>query len=302
MKSDLFPNEAPFYPFRGEIKAVQQLTKARHAVYLTYCAQNQRQYAMKTYTYVNGKPCETYECESRLRFLKHPNLVSIIDCQDRKKDQFDNYLSYILMEFAPYGNLGEFFAEGDAYKDKTLVRTIFHQVVEGLEFLHSKGVSHMDLKPNNILIAEKFGIKIADFEFAHFLKDPKSLGRGTNGYRAPELKESDCIKPQAADIYSLGILLFVLCTRIQPYIEDTEIQGNDLEAMFVNQYSNFWKTISQISEEPLEIERDIRDLIWSMTKMDPDDRATIQEIKKNKWYNGPVYSVEEYKKTMETLL
>lgn len=301
MKHELFPSEAPFYPFRGDIKAVQQISKSRHNIYLAFCSQNQRNYVMKTYSYSNGKICNTFHTESLIRFLKHPNVISIIDSQDRKKDQFDKFFSYNLMEYAPHGNLTELFAETEAYKDKTLVRTVFRQLIEGIEFLHKKGVSHLDLKPANILIAEDYVLKISDFEFAHFEKENKILGKGTSGYRAPELKHGDCPNPKAADIFSLGIILFVISMRIQPYIEDTEIQGNDLEVMFINQYSNYWKTISKISGAEI-IDNDFMQLVWSMTKLDPEDRATIKEIKKSKWYNGPVYSEEDYKKVVESFL
>jgi serine/threonine protein kinase len=68
-----------------------------------------------------------------------------------------------------------------------LAKSLFHQLLDDVEFLHNKvGVAHLDLKLENILVAENFQLKLCDFGFYEELKSRVCKNRGTHGYRAPE--------------------------------------------------------------------------------------------------------------------
>src|SRR5690606_5457236 len=126
--------------------------------------------------------------------------------------------SYILMERA----LCDFFEVINSKvltQDEKLVRTYFHQFVEGLEYLHSQGIAHLDLKPDNLLFGEDHKLKIADFDLSYICGDDSIRGKGTINFRAPEIKDYECKKPFAADIYSAGIILFALMFGYLPYDE-----------------------------------------------------------------------------------
>jgi len=73
--------------------------------------------------------------------------------------------SYLILEFAPFGDLYDLIAFSKVDFDEKLTRTYFHQLVEGLFYLHSNGVSHMDLKPANILLGKDFFAKNCRFRF-----------------------------------------------------------------------------------------------------------------------------------------
>mmetsp|Transcript_15932 Transcript_15932/g.13499 ORF Transcript_15932/g.13499 Transcript_15932/m.13499 type:complete len:106 (+) Transcript_15932:458-775(+) len=105
---------------------------------------------------------------------------------------------------------------------------MFRQLISGLEYLHLNGVSHLDIKPENILIGEDYKVKITDFDMAYHENDKESRGFGTHDYRAPELVNDKVEDHQAADIYSMGILLFVLMTGSLPYVEGKTVGGYDL--------------------------------------------------------------------------
>lgn len=77
----------------------------------------------------------------------------------------------------------------------------------------------MDLKPDNILLDENFQPKIADFDQSINIEDGPPTSKGTNGYRAPEVVNQGYIDPILADIFSLGVILFVLKSKVPPYAE-----------------------------------------------------------------------------------
>jgi len=83
------------------------------------------------------------------------------------------------MEFAPYGSLFEAIWKENLPKSEIIARTYFHQLLEGLEFLHNQEITHTDIKPENLLIGEDFVLKIIDFERAKIRPSEKMPGRGT---------------------------------------------------------------------------------------------------------------------------
>ncbi|KIK19634.1 hypothetical protein PISMIDRAFT_78852, partial [Pisolithus microcarpus 441] len=81
-------------------------------------------------------------------------------------------------------------------------------LVEGVAFMHSQLVAHMDIKPPNVIIPTKGGrLSIIDFSTAHRVKSEKQRYRGvvgTTGYMAPEVERGDACKPILADLWSCG--------------------------------------------------------------------------------------------------
>ena len=77
---------------------------------------------------------------------------------------------------------------------KKLARTYFRQLIDGLEYLHSQGVRHLDLKLENLLIGDDYQLKIIDFDLSYMSGDTQILTRGSKFYRAPELRASQCRK------------------------------------------------------------------------------------------------------------
>lgn len=292
--------ESPQSPFEDNIKAVKYLSKSRHCVYMAINTKTKKHYALKSYFYEEGMICPSFTQEARIKPLMHENIISMHDSKDKKKDQFGHLFSYNLMEYCPYGSLGELFAESNAFEDIRLVRTIFHQIVNGVEFLHNHGISHMDLKLSNVMLGDKFTVKLIDFEFAHFAQDKKLLGRGTSGFRAPEMKFGQVLNFKAVDIYSLAIILFSLYTGTHPYMENLVVESVDLEEMVLKQDSGFWKAHSNLTKVPVIKDEDFKNLFWSMTKRDPSERISIADVKKSEWFNRPIYSKQEYERKISS--
>mmetsp|Transcript_9623 Transcript_9623/g.8282 ORF Transcript_9623/g.8282 Transcript_9623/m.8282 type:complete len:127 (-) Transcript_9623:540-920(-) len=121
------------------------------------------------------------------------------------------------MELAPYGDFDDLVHKGKISKDEVLARTYFHQLISAIEYLHSNGIAHTDLKLSNILLGNKFNLKLSDFDHACLDEDGEISDKGSENYRAPELKNGNCLDPYAADVYSLGITIFTMISGHGPY-------------------------------------------------------------------------------------
>lgn len=200
------------------------------------------------------------------------------------------------MEYAPYGDFHNIAREYRMILEERLVRTFFHQMIAGLEYLHSQGVYHLDIKLSNLLLGSRYQLKIADFDIAHKKGDSKSIrSKGTKNFRAPELVKRDCKNFPAADIYSTGIVLFTLFTAgYHPHTEEECYQGLNFFELLSNDTEKFWDIHTKVQRKPKDFFNiDFKELFEAMTRVDPDMRISLEGIKRTNWYNGPVYTAEE---------
>ena len=206
------------------------------------------------------------------------------------------------MEVARYGDFSFLINNTTFSKDEKMVRTYFHQLIQGIEYLHSQGISHLDLKPDNLLLGEDMNLKITDFDSAYKEKDRVAYGKGTNNYRSPEIIKADFSNPQMSDIYSIGIILFVMRTGFFPYLEDTLVEGYDLENLMKTNPSEFWKTHDALHGSDSYISPGFQELFINMVKEKPSERWNLNQIKKSEWFRGPVYSPRELKAKLTPFL
>jgi len=94
------------------------------------------------------------------------------------------------------------------------IYSIFYQILKGVFFLHSKGIMHRDIKPDNILFSketELSSLKIADFSLADMFSPNKKINSfcGTPGFMAPEIFSGNHYD-EKVDVYSLGLILYIL--------------------------------------------------------------------------------------------
>jgi len=214
------------------------------------------------------------------------------------------------MEYAPHGDFFDFITKHNDQLDEKLARTFFRQLINGIEYLHQNGVAHLDLKPENLLLGADFNLKIADFDLSHIFGDDKILSRGTRFYRAPELFNSVSSsalalkEPFAADIYSAGVVLFILKSGgMYPHAEDHVLDGVSFMDLMYKNNIKFWAKHCEIQgREASFYGRDFKELFNNMVKSNPQERLTIKQIKESKWYNGPIYTPLELADKMKTLL
>ena len=209
----------------------------------------------------------------------------------------------IPIEYAPYGDFFDL-TMNYALLGEKMIRTYFHQLIEGIDYLHSKKIAHLDIKPDNLLLGEDYHLKIADFDLAQKIDEKRLVSRGTENYRAPEVWNGKCRNFIAADIYSAGICLYVLLTEAFPFIEETVENEAKLVQydIFQNKNKLFWSENEQLFENEIKLTPNLRDLLNRMWIKDPSQRITIHEIKISKWYNEPIYSKDELKEKMSKIL
>ena len=130
-------------------------------------------------------------------------------------------LVYIMLEYIDGGLLFDLCQTvGDKGFTEDNARFIFTQIVELVSYLHAKGVAHRDLKLESILVDKNLRVKVIGFGSATF-KHVRNLEsyRGTFGYMAPEILSSKKYNGFKTDIFSLGVILFILLKGHYPFQE-----------------------------------------------------------------------------------
>ena len=114
-----------------------------------------------------------------MKVLQHENLVRLVDVREnatyKRKDESTFQCFAIILEYIGGGELFDFIAETGRFSEK-VSRTYFHQMMNGLHYMHAKGYAHRDIKPENILLARDFTLKLADFGFSCLLKGKDGSG------------------------------------------------------------------------------------------------------------------------------
>jgi calcium/calmodulin-dependent protein kinase I len=226
--------------------------------------------------------------------LDHPNIVKFIHLKETDKRIF------LAMELVIRGSLQQYLKSNRL--TEVQAASIMKGVLKAVEYIHSKNIIHRDIKPENILIPsfKDFSlIKLADFglstQFEHYLSQYTETGQcGTLKYMAPE-QTSQKFYSKPVDIWSCGIIVYVLITRKHPLTN-----SNETSASYILKLSNpQWQFPENFSEPA-------RDLFLKLVKMAPLERYTASEALSHPWVSRqgtkpPLTSFEKFKKYGEHL-
>lgn len=149
-----------------------------------------------------------------LRELNHKNIIKI-DSLYRHGEKV-----YLLLEYFDAPNLSEIMRQKKGHNfDEAIVAKIIKQLVEALAHCHQRGIYHLDVKPENILVDENWKIRLIDFAFSVKMVDQSKIKKycGTPTYMAPEILKKESYYPQKADSWSVGIVAFRLFTGKAPF-------------------------------------------------------------------------------------
>jgi len=275
------------------------LNKGKFPVFLAQSESSGQSYAMKLFVSQDEASEECFLNESRFERLIHPNIIRQVYSEQNRTIKYDKSsslkASFILTEFAPHGDFFDFVKYHHEHLTDKLIRTYFRQLIEGLEYLHSRNIAHLDLKLENLLIGDNFTLKITDFDLSCFASTEKIKSGGTKFYRAPELANGRCKNALTTDIYSAGIILFALKTGGKfPHTEKTPYKNIDLYSLLKNKDQEFWSRHCQFQNQPPSFfSSEFKELFEGMVAVKPEERFSIPQIKNSKWYNGDVFSKDE---------
>ncbi|KAI5781673.1 hypothetical protein DFH27DRAFT_488264 [Peziza echinospora] len=196
--------------------------------------------------------------------LKHPNIVEL-------SDFFEDDINYYI-EMVPHGLPGMDlfdYIELRANMDEEEARNIFVQVARAIHHLHTKAmVVHRDIKDENVVLDGDGNIKLIDFGSAAYIKNgPFDVFVGTVDYAAPEVLAGNSYAGKPQDIWALGVLLYTICYKENPFYNIDEIMDRELRIPHI------------ISPENL-------DLIRLMLDRDVERRPTIEQVLAHPWFEG----------------
>ena len=228
-----------------------------------------------------------------MKELNHKNITKILELFES-----DNYI-LIIMEYINGGNLFSFVKKRRKLSEKT-AKFLFKQIIEGIEYIHSKNIVHRDIKLENILIDLKNNIKICDFGIGKILnnKNEKLYDQcGTLMYMAPEilLNKKKGFEAFPIDLWSCGICLYIMLSGTIPfsinnnnnnnnnynnnnnnYNNDSNNNERDSRILQYNIINNEPKSINNISIEAI-------DLIMGLLNKDPKKRYNIYQVLNHPW-------------------
>lgn len=231
------------------------------------------------------------------RIGDHPNIVKSISCSTEGQllYQGENLsVMYHVLELCKNGSLNTFIKSTGAVEEK-VSKLHFLQIAYAIQHMHSQGFAHLDIKLDNILLDEFYNAKLADLGCAHCVVNTKgrlNLKVGTLNYISPEvdnLGQNETYDALKADIYSLGVLLYVMLTGSYPEIGDKLVNSNSIDSLStgsestnsvnVDQDENNYKaeTINQnLSPQALS-------LLTGMLAREPEKRFTIEDVLSHSW-------------------
>jgi len=210
-----------------------------------------------------------------MQMIEHKNVIKLYEIYDEPKKM------NLVMELVTGGELFDRIVARGNYTEKDASHVIA-TLCGALDYLHGKKVVHRDLKPENILYASQdddSDIKVADFGLARVVsgKDMMKTACGTPGYVAPEILKNKGYDSGAVDLWSVGVILYILLCGFPPFYEE------ELPALFDQilhaRYdfpSPWWDNIS----------KDAKDLVEKLLELDPTTRLTAAQVMAHPWCKG----------------
>ncbi|ESQ30749.1 hypothetical protein EUTSA_v10011509mg [Eutrema salsugineum] len=204
-----------------------------------------------------------------LKVLKHPNIVRIHEVLASKTK------IYMVLECVTGGDLFDRIVSKGKLSE-TEGRKLFQQLIDGISYCHNKGVFHRDLKLENVLLDAKGHIKITDFGLSALPQHLREDGLlhttcGSPNYVAPEVLANKGYDGAASDIWSCGVILYVILTGCLPF-DDTNL------AVLCR------KIVKGDPPIPRWISPGAKTMIKRMLDPNPVTRMTIAGIKANDWF------------------
>ncbi|MEE6519898.1 hypothetical protein FKM82_017663 [Ascaphus truei] len=198
----------------------------------------------------------------------HPNITEVFEIMESSDGKV-----FLVIKKAQWDLFDKIDSKDQLSENENL--PIFKQIVEALKCCHGQGVAHRDLKCENILMTSDNIPKLSDFGFAVSLNGDTLSATfcGSPAYVAPEILQGKSYDAMKADIWSLGVMLYLMVTGYMPF-DDTDLTK-----------------LLQFQNQPLEfpsspaLSDSCRDIISSMLSINHNERPTVHQILEHPWFS-----------------
>jgi serine/threonine protein kinase len=208
-----------------------------------------------------------------LKTLRHRNVVTLKEVLQSRNN------IYIVMELVNGGTLVDEIQKSPNRRfSEDKARRYFQQLVLGLRYVHNQEVAHRDLKPLNLLLDAQGTLKISDFGLSQMQTETGLMTTmcGTPHFVAPDILSKQPYNGMKADIWSCGIILYVMLTGSVPF-DDPDLK--------LHVYEGLWSRIrSGNFEMPRWVSPEAQELLVRMIDVDPDRRCTLEYIIAHSWF------------------
>ncbi|KAK7349710.1 hypothetical protein VNO77_07309 [Canavalia gladiata] len=222
----------------------------------------------------NGYTAHVEREVSIMRQLRHPHTVKLFEVLATKTK------IYFVMEFAAGGELFQVVAANGRLTED-LSRRYFRQLISALKYCHSRGVYHRDLKLDNLLVDENMNLKVSDFGLSALKNQTRPDGMlhtvcGTPAYVAPEILAKKGYDGASVDIWSCGVVLFVMNAGYLPF------NDYNITILYRKIYRGYFRS-------PRWMSSDLRNLVSRLLDRNPKTRITLDEVMQDPWFNQGGY-------------
>ncbi|OIW14079.1 hypothetical protein TanjilG_11424 [Lupinus angustifolius] len=210
--------------------------------------------------------------------VRHPNIVQLFEVMATKSK------IYFVMEYVRGGELFNKVSKGRLKEE--VARKYFQQLISAVEFCHARGVYHRDIKPENLLVDENGNLKVSDFGLSAVSDQIRQdelfhTFCGTPAYVAPEVLSRRGYDGAKVDIWSCGVVLFVLMAGYLPF------NDKNIMAMYRRIYRGDFRCPRWFSPH-------LSKFLALLLVTNPEARIGIPEIMGNKWFKKGFKQIKFY--------
>lgn len=205
-----------------------------------------------------------------MKLVQHPNVVRLYEVVDTPSKL------YLILEFGDGGDMYDYIMKHSNGLSESRAKVYFKQIVKAIKYCHDLRVVHRDLKPENVVFFQQTGqVKLTDFGFSNVFEPENKLltSCGSLAYSAPEILLGDSYYAPPVDVWSLGVILYMLVTGRAPFQE-----ASDSETLTMILDCKYYL--------PEYLSSECSDLISRMIVREPVKRIKLDVIYKHEWLNS----------------